>query len=122
MWQTVILDCCHSGSGTRDYMSADPTELTRGIDVENIPSDLDQEVWNDLEPSKERGTDVDASSTHRGLRSHVLLAACGSEESAIERGSRGLFTQKLLDTLRNSEVDKLTYADLLQRMPALPSR
>ena len=69
-----------------------------------------------------RGTEVNAGFTHGGLRSHVLLAACGSEESAIELGSRGLFTQRLLEALTTFEIDKLTYAGLLQRMPRLPSR
>ena len=122
VYQTVILDCCHSGSGTRNYK--DPTELARGIDIGNIPSDLDRDIWIDFESSKisGRGTEVNAGFTHGGLRSHVLLAACGSEESAIERNGRGLFTQRLLDALMTFEIDKLTYAGLLQRMPRLPSR
>jgi hypothetical protein len=65
---------------------------------------------------------VDASFTHGGLRSHVLLAACGSEESAIEQMSRGLFTQRLLETLTTVKIDNLTYAGLLQLMPRLPSK
>ena len=119
-WQTVILDCCHSGSGTRN--DSDPTELVRGIDVANVPSDLDRDVWKDFESSNgsERGTVVNASFTHSGLRSHVLLAACDAEESALERKSRGLFTQGLLRVLMAIGIDKLTYADLLQQMPHLP--
>jgi hypothetical protein len=118
----VILDCCHSGSGTRNLK--DPTERVRGIDAGKIPSNLDRDVWIDYESSKasERGTEVNASFTHGGLRSHVLLAACGSEESAMEKMSRGLFTQRLLDTLTTYEIDKLTYANLLQRMPRLSTR
>ena len=118
--QTVILDCCHSGSGTRGK-----DDLVRGIGPVNgkISPELDRHLWIGFESSKglERGTDVNADYTHRGLKSHVLLAACGSEESAIERKGRGLFTQGLLDTLRTSEIDKLTYARLLQRIPLLPS-
>ena len=80
-------------------------------------------MWVDFESSKgsTRGTDASAGS-------HVLLAACRPEESAIERKStieqksRGLFTQSLLDTLRTSEINKLTYAGLLQRIPHLSSR
>ena len=117
--QTVILDCCHSGSGTRNGSKdlAD-SELVRGIDV---PSDFEQDMWIDNEFSKgsKRGTDSSAGS-------HVLLAACSSEESAIERKieqrNRGLFTQSLLETLRTSEINNLTYAGLLQRIPLLHSR
>ena len=117
-WQTVILDCCHSGSGTRNSSYKDPTELVRGIDVgHSIPSDLDRDIWDD---SLERGAVVNASFTHGGLRSHVLLAACGSEENAIEHKSRGMFTQRLLEVLTTFEIEKLTYASLLQRMPRLP--
>jgi hypothetical protein len=52
----------------------------------------------------------------------VLLAACGSEESAIEQKSRGLFTQRLLDVLMTYDIDKLTYAGLLKKMPDLPNK
>ena len=102
----------------------DPTEQVRGIDTGNVPPDLDRDVWINFESLKvsERGTEVNAGFTHGGLRSHVLLAACGSEESAIEQKSRGVFTQKLLDALTTFEIEKLTYAGLLQRMPRLPSR
>ena len=102
----------------------DPTELVRGIDAGHIPSDLDREVWDEFESSKDllvgRGAVVNASFTHGGLMSHVLLAACGSEESAVEQKSRGLFTQRLLEALSTLEIDKLTYASLIQRMPHLP--
>jgi hypothetical protein len=57
-----------------------------------------------------RGTEFNASFIHGGLRSHVLLAACDSEESAIEQKRRGLFTQRLLEALSIFEIDKLTYA------------
>ena len=102
----------------------DLTEMVRGIDVEHIPSDLDRDIWNDFEPSKgsERGTVVNHKFTHGGLRSHVLLAACGPEESAIEQKSRGLFTRRLLEAFTTFEIDKLTYAGLVQRMPRLSSK
>lgn len=40
--RTVIHDCCHSSSGTRNYK--DPTKLVRGIDTGNSLSDLDRKV------------------------------------------------------------------------------
>ena len=113
----MILDCCHSGSGTQNYK--DPTELIRGINVGNVPSDLDQDIWMGFEGS-ERGTEVVAASfPFSRFRSHVLLAACGTDESTIEQRGRGLFTQALLDAFMTFEIDKLTYTDLLQRMPHL---
>jgi hypothetical protein len=77
----------------------------------------------DLESSKglERGTKVHSGFAHKGLRSHVLLAACRSQELAYERTSRGVFTVALLETLVNIGIGKLTYATLLGGMPPLYS-
>ena len=58
-----------------------------------------------------------------GLRSHVLLAACHSQESAYERLSslRGVFTKALLETFKKIGIDKLTYATLFDlQMPTFP--
>ena len=117
MRQTVILDCCHSGSGTRNL---DPTFKARAIVVGNIPSNLDQDIWSAFEWSG-RGTVVHSGFARKGLRSHVLLAACHSQELAYERTSRGVFTVVLLKTLMDIGIDKLTYATLFDRMPPLSS-
>jgi hypothetical protein len=55
-----------------------------------------------------------------GLNSHVLLAACGAKEKAREEMGRGVFTKAFLEVLTNIGADKITYSDLLERMPALP--
>ena len=69
-----------------------------------------------------RGTEVHSGFARIGLRSHVLLAACRSQELAYERTSRGLFTVALLKTLMDIGIGKLTYASLFdQWMPALSS-
>ena len=89
----------------------------------NVPSDLDRDIWKEFESSNgsERGTEVNAGFTHGGLRSHVLLAACGAEETAFEQKGRGVFTKGLLEALVTLGIDKLTYTGLLQRMPLLSS-
>ena len=69
-----------------------------------------------------RGTEVHSGFARKGLRSHVLLAACRSQELAYERTSRGVFTVALLETLVSIGIDKLTYATLLGQMPLLSSR
>lgn len=51
---------------------------------------------------------------------HVLLAACGAEESAREEYGRGLFTQAFLKTLEKAGEEQLSYEDLMMRMPDLP--
>jgi hypothetical protein len=66
------LNCCYSSSGTRHYIRDDPTELVRDIDVGNIPSDLDQDVWSGFDlKNVERGSQVHSGFARRGLRSHV---------------------------------------------------
>ena len=67
----------------------------------------------------ERKTEVHSGFAHKGLRSHILLAACHSQGSAYERTSRGLFTVALLDTLVDCGINNLTYATLLSQMPRL---
>ena len=122
--QTVILDCCHSGSGSRNLQVQvqvlDPSYKARGLDVEleDVPSDLDEDIWFDF---VERGVEIPSGFVRKGLRSHVLLAACHSEKSAYERTSRGVFTVALIDTLADIGIDNLTYATLLDQMPPLSS-
>ena len=80
-----------------------------------IPSDLDKNIWGGT-----RGTSIASGFLKSGLRSHVLLSACGAEENASEDEGRGYFTKRLLDTLEIVGADKVTYADLIQRIPSLP--
>lgn len=116
----MIFDRCHAASGTRadEY---DPTLLVRSIELEEpLPPELDRDVWrtdSDLAP---RGTAIAAGYGYTGLRSHVLLAACGSAEFAREQQGRGWFTKALLDVLYTVGADKLTYTDLMKRLPDLP--
>jgi hypothetical protein len=58
----------------------------------------------------------------KGLASHVLLAACKDTQKAQEEYGRGLFSQALLIFLREGNLDKLTYAELIQELPALRRR
>ena len=69
----------------------------------------------------ERGIKVHSGFARKGLRSHVLLAACRSQELAYERTMRGVFTVALLKTLMDIGIDNLTYATLFDRMPPLSS-
>ncbi|PVF92204.1 hypothetical protein CPB86DRAFT_769659 [Serendipita vermifera] len=109
----VILDCCHSGSGTRDEF-----RCARSVDPDNnIPEDLDQDILK-----KYRATDVPEDFKFHGDASHVLLAACASEQKAMEMGGRGAFTQALLSTLKAIEAQNLTYDILIRRLPSLPGQ
>lgn len=110
----VILDCCHSGSGTRA--------------IENTPRlkpRLTEEVIT------ERPLESYLDGYYAGLQElfvpsskHVLLAACKRTQLAQEdlRDQSGIFTTTLLEVL-NKSGDDLTYAELfVQCRAAVRSR
>ncbi|CCM00515.1 uncharacterized protein FIBRA_02549 [Fibroporia radiculosa] len=108
---TVIFDCCHSASGTRDDRG---TILTRAVElVNNVPLDLDRVIWGS---TGQRGAKIAAGFAHVGLRSHVLLSACSKNERATEERGRGRFTKALLLFLEGVGADKVTYTDVLNKM------
>ena len=118
MQQTVIFDCCHSGSGTRTDETK-PTHLYRGFTIPGIiPADLDQNIWGTSDGS--RGMHIPPGFLHCGFRSHILLAACGAKEKAKEENGRGFFTKAFLDVLKTVGADKITYTELVKRIHALP--
>jgi len=117
--QSVFFDCCHSGSGTRTD-EVDSARLARVSKLDdNVPSDLDKNLWWH---EGARGPSIAPRFAQSGLLSHTILAACGARELAQEDNTRrGVFTKALLTTLRTVGADKVTYRDILTRMPALPS-
>ena len=118
------LDCCHSGSGTRNLKSSSDTRRARGFVLKGVlPTSLDHDIWRDIP----RGRDIEVVKgfTRAGSKSHVLLAACRETETAFERNERGgkergFFTLELLRALRMVNPDKITYQDLIQRIPTIP--
>ena len=109
MEQTVILDCCHSASGTReDELSTD----VRGVV-------LDDELRLDLD-LQELSAPFGRIATRfgvRGLGSHVLIAACQEKETAKEDNKQGRFTAALLDLLKKEgRLETLTYTDILKHI------
>ncbi|PBK59427.1 hypothetical protein ARMSODRAFT_945616 [Armillaria solidipes] len=120
---TVILDCCHSGSGTRTDDN-DQTFAVRGIELPasyTIPNDLHP---HDIDPGA-RADSVPEAFKKAGLLSHVLLSACKAEQVAREipttgesKGKRGVFTSALLGVLEQHKdrIDKLTYKDVIDRL------
>lgn len=115
-----ILDCCHSGSGTR-------AALEEGIAVRRAPTDRRHrpvEAFLEGTLALERGGEHDSSRTGWGLvpyGKHLLLAACRSSETAkeiVEAGKpHGAFTAALLAALRQTR-GSITYRDLLKRIEA----
>jgi hypothetical protein len=109
-----VLDCCHSGSGTRS-----PTVVPRQVEPR-----LAARAATDYIASTEvlAATARDATcAAADGSGRHVLLAGCRATETAKEmliRGTwRGIFTATLLSMLRRWR-GRLTYRQLQQQLAA----
>jgi hypothetical protein len=101
-----------------------PPFKARAIDVGNVPSNLDQDILSVFESSKvvKHGSVVHSGFARQIFRSHILLAACRSQEFAYERTSR-VFPVALLKALVDIGIDKMVYVTLFDlRMPPLFSR
>jgi WD40 repeat protein/uncharacterized caspase-like protein/pimeloyl-ACP methyl ester carboxylesterase len=120
-----ILDCCHSGSGTRDVVPesgvrhAPADQRTRTID--DFLFKLDQLTSN--QPcAMESASGDEIRSWNLPAGRHVLLAGCRSNEvareCAVEGKQRGIFTHYLLRTLQNTN-GKLTYRELYKQASSL---
>lgn len=119
--QTVIFDKCHAASGTRADEN-DPSLLIRSLEIDEsknpLPPNLDEDVWGSARRVIPRAA---APARHdQALGSHILLAACGADEYAKEQKCRGWFTKALLEVLYRVGAEKLTYSDLMKRLPDLP--
>ena len=115
----MILDSCHSGSGTREDLE-DQMVTTRGIDLPDdyaILPTLDEDL---LSEGASRGDEIPPGSATLGLASHVLLAACGAAQTAKEGGGRGFFSQALLKLLGSNGAFKMTYEQLIERLDFIP--
>ncbi|KAG7440927.1 uncharacterized protein BT62DRAFT_909410 [Guyanagaster necrorhizus] len=118
---TVILDCCHSASGTRT-VNHDPTFAVRGIELPEtytIPRGL---FHHDISHYKSRSSSTAQGFERTGLSSHMLLSACKQGQEAREADGHGAFTSALLSLLKKSGVDKLTYKDVITHLPDLPAQ
>jgi pimeloyl-ACP methyl ester carboxylesterase len=108
----VMLDCCHSGSGTRaaDSFRGLRPRLTYEIaDERPLESYLDG-YYTDLRRKKQPLFIPTAR--------HILLAACERTQLAQETPDHsGVFTSTLLEVLNKSAGD-LTYSDLFVRCRA----
>jgi len=116
---TVLLDCCHSGSGTREMN-------TRYVEPDRRPRPIDSYLFtladvqqpSQLSQQRDLEDNTSISSVFRGR--HVLLAACHASETAKEYNAkaRGAFSYFLLETLQQANT-ALTYRDAFKRTNAL---
>jgi hypothetical protein len=116
----VILDCCHSGSGTRALETA-----VRRAPTDDRPRPLGSYIVDPRQPT--RATRRDAPSSTSGWAQlpegkHLLLAACRADERAqeIPLGGmrRGVFSYYLLDALARARGAQ-TYGSIFRRVKAL---
>jgi pimeloyl-ACP methyl ester carboxylesterase len=106
----VSLDCCHSGSGTRN---ADDFNLGRTRQTLEWQPGTPRPIETYLE-----GYYKDMETIRIPRSKHVLMAACDRTETAKEtRDHRGVFSTALLDVLTKSGPG-ISYADLFVRCRA----
>lgn len=117
----VLLDSCHSGSGTRDASStgvrrAPSPPTVRALDSYLVtPPEAARLI---VDPSPERAAD---GLLARARGRHVLLAACHDNEEAreipVDGTMHGVFTYWLLDALQKASRTP-TYRELLKQINA----
>jgi hypothetical protein len=102
---------------TRGVQTDDTTSRTRSISIQNpLPPDVDKDIFERSGPWS-----VNAPNLSRclGSSSHVLIAACGASEKAIDQVEGGAFTQAFLQTIQGIGHKHLTYAECIERLPPL---
>lgn len=112
----VLLDCCHSGSGTR---GADDFTQARARVTHEIFDERPLETYLDghYAARMARGEPLEIP-----VSRHILFAACERVQKAWEsKDHRGVFSNTLLDVLDQSGGD-ITYADLFLRARAAVRR
>ncbi|KIM78106.1 hypothetical protein PILCRDRAFT_603652 [Piloderma croceum F 1598] len=116
---TVVFDCCHAGSLSRDAVnpaiwSKTVSHRSRTVMLEDkLVEDLDRNIW---QRKTSAGSKIAAGFVQKGLKSHVLLAACSALQKAREDERGGYFTSAFLALAQKEGVDKLVYSDVLYRM------
>ncbi len=103
----VSLDCCHSGSGTRDA-GQDMVWSTRAAPSSGTSRTLDSYI--DGYFARQSQLEVPSSR-------HVLLSACKSVQTAGDMPQGGAFTTGLIKALKASQ-GHLSYTDLFLRARA----
>ena len=111
-----VLDCCHSGSGTRDIDGASRAGV-RGTTDGNFPRKLEAYLEGQYAAMLKADNLIIPQSRH------MLLAASDRDETAKEDLDNrcGIFTESLYQVLRETSGD-LSYAELFPRARARVSQ
>lgn len=131
----IVLDCCHSGSGTRGDrdLSAAPVFATRraAADERDRPASSflisarelakAEQIQAEKMPAIARSFNASGAGWNLPQGRHVLMAACRDTEEASEYRAHGepcgAFSHFLLDTLQKTN-SPLTYRDLFNATAA----
>lgn len=120
----VSLDCCHSGSGTRDF-ALDSVMKTRNLGdkvIQKLRSNVGATVA-DLELNAYAdgyyASQLPGKLVVPAVR-HVLLSACTQKQKAGDMTAGGVFTNGLIKALKAGQ-GKLSYSDLFMRTRATVS-
>ena len=116
---TLILDCCHSGSGSRDPFLE---TAVRQYTTDERVRPLDSFIFSPEEIRDLIASDKQASGWNLPRGKHILFASCQDSETAKEYNAdgehRGAFCHFLTQTLKQTPGN-LTYRDLFKRTNAL---
>lgn len=112
---TIVLDCCHSGHGTRGGPTTEERMVPRAIESSHL-SPLHPAVDSELLPDSPSVASRRTKGRFKALAAnHVLMAACGPRESAMGGlSSGGLFTTLWLRALRRTDIYPRTYAEMIK--------
>jgi Caspase domain len=124
-FQTVIIDCCHAGEMRCETSNKIPL-TARFVETPSqtiISPSLDSNIL-DTGTAQAIEATIPAGFRHKAMLSHVLLAACCQHQCAHEVTTAdgtpcGFFTDNLLKQLRIVDLERVTYADLLNPLPEL---
>lgn len=118
----TLFDCCHAGDNTRNFAwlqaSLDGQETPQDVRERRLTQAAPQRPWSGFVFSEKLSeTDLKTAGLDDLMPSaaHVQLAACESDESAVEVAGEGIFTKNLLAVLRASGGN-LSYGALHNRV------
>ncbi|VXD17531.1 Caspase domain-containing protein [Planktothrix serta PCC 8927] len=119
---TIILDCCHSGSGTKNPFQETGVRLAN-TDQRKRPVNSFIFQLDELEKFSHSNNDgVNSIGLKLPKGRHILLGSCQDSQLAKEFNGggqqRGAFSYFLMDTLQQAN-GKLTYRDLFNRAKAI---
>ena len=118
----IIMDCCHSGSGTRGELELDIAVRKAPLDQRKRPLDSFIVTPSQIEQVAETRSIKAGSSWMSAKGKYIFLSACRDRELAKEYNAsgtkRGVFSYFLIDTLKKAN-GSLTYRDLFKRTDAL---